>query len=315
MDLKQIEYIITIAKSRTMTKAAEQLHISQSALSQSCHSLERELGLTLFHKVGRNLELTQDGLFFCEEGARLLDQANSFYTMLEQRKYKELHALHYYTDVVDNCDETILQYQQFFPDICFERIYSSEKSAVSSLKNGSLDFALTLRRIDEPSLCCEQLIDEPVVALVNKTSPYADLPSIALAMLDGEILTIYQNAESLKQLFLDFFTQAGAAPSRVLPVYDPVIQIQRNMGFIFMPQSTYHTFKARGMVGDCRGILIKDSFCRRRVFLTYNKKQHPRAICKAFFQYLRDYHSLSASEHSLPERERFSPSGNYQLTC
>jgi DNA-binding transcriptional LysR family regulator len=233
---------------------------------------------------------------------------------LEQRKNNGLHRLKYYTDVVDNCDETILQYQQFFPDICFERIYGSEANAVSLLKNGTIDFALTLRKMEGSSLSCEQLIDEPVVALVNKNSSVANLPSIALASLNGETLIIYQNAESLEHLFLDFFARAGAAPSRVIPVYDPVIQIQRNRGFIFMPESTSHTFKARGIAGDCQGVLIRDAFCRRRIFLTYKKTQDLSPVCKAFFQYLRDYHTLSAAERSLPERERFYPCGNYKLS-
>jgi DNA-binding transcriptional LysR family regulator len=167
--------------------------------------------------------------------------------------------------------------------------------------------------MEDPALSCEQLIDEPVVALVNKNSPLADLPSIALASLDGENLIIYQNARSLEQLFLDFFAQSAAAPSRVIPVYDPIIQIQRNRGFIFMPESTCHTFKARGMAGDCRGVLIRDAFCRRRIFLTYSRTPNPGTVCQGFFQYLRDYHALSASERSLPERERFYPAGNYKL--
>jgi len=67
MDLKQISYILTIAKTGNMTRAAEQIHISQSALSQSYRNLEKELGITLFQKIGRGLELTDDGLFFCEK--------------------------------------------------------------------------------------------------------------------------------------------------------------------------------------------------------------------------------------------------------
>lgn len=52
MDLKQISYILAIAKAGNMTRAAEQVHISQSALSQAYRSLEKELGITLFQKMG-----------------------------------------------------------------------------------------------------------------------------------------------------------------------------------------------------------------------------------------------------------------------
>lgn len=313
MDLKQISYILAIAKTGNMTRAAERLHISQPALSQSYRSLEKELGLTLFRKSGRGVELTSDGLFFCEKGAELLNLAAEFENMLKQRKLHHLHTMNYFTDVVDNCDETLLQYQSFFPDVCFERSYGSTRDAVDFLRRGSIDFALTLRLIDEPDLHSECLIDEPVVILVSKSSHLAALPSVNISQLDGEILTIYQNAESLKLLFLEFFSKAGAVPSRILQLYDPVLQVQQNTGFIFMPQSTYHSFHARHMLDGCRGILVNDTFCRRRVFLTYNEKRSLNHICQAYFSYLREYHALSAKERCLPELNRFQAKQPYRL--
>lgn len=313
MDLKQISYILTIAKTGNMTRAAEQIHISQSALSQSYRNLEKELGITLFQKIGRGLELTDDGLFFCEKGAELLNSAAEFENMLKQRKLQNLHVMNYFTDVVDNCDETLLQYQSFFPDICFERSYGSTRDAIDFLRNGMIDFALTLRQIDEPDLHSECLIDEPVVILVSKDSRLAALPSINISQLNGEILTIYQNAESLKLLFLEFFSKAGAVPSRILQLYDPVLQIRQNTGFIFMPQSTYHSFHARHMLEGCHGILVNDTFCRRRVFLTYSKKRTLNQICQAYFSYLREYHALSARERCLPELNRFRATPHYRL--
>lgn len=311
MDIKQISYILAIAKTGNMTRAAESIHISQSALSQSYRNLEKELGLTLFKKNGRCLELTDDGLFFCEKGAELLSAATEFKNMLEQRKLQHLHVLNYFTDVVDNCDETLLQYQTFFPDIRFERSYGSTRDAINFLRNNLIDFALTLRWIDEPDLHSECLIDEPVVILVSKDSHLASLPSVNISQLDGEILTIYQNAESLRLLFLEFFSKAGAVPSRILQLYDPVIQIQQNTGFIFMPQSTYHSFHARHMLERCQGILVNDTFCRRRVFLTYSKKRMISPVCQAYFSYLREYHAISARECCLPELERFRVKGEY----
>lgn len=313
MDLKQISYILTIAKTGNMTQAAEQIHISQSALSQSYRNLEKELGLTLFQKSGRGLQLTDDGLFFCEKGAELLNLANEFTNMLTQRKLHNLHILNYFTDVVDNCDETLLQYQTFFPDICFERSYGSTRDAIDFLRNGLIDFALTLRHIDEPDLHSECLIDEPVVILVSKNSHLATLPSVNISQLNGEILTIYQNAESLKLLFLEFFSKAGAVPSRILQLYDPVLQIRQNNGFIFMPQSTYHSFHARRMLESCRGILVNDTFCRRRVFLTYSTKRTLSQICQMYFSYLREYHAISAEERCLPELDRFRVKHPYHL--
>ena len=50
MDLKQLEYIVEIAKEKNITHAAEKLFISQSALNQQLLKLEKELGTQLFHR-------------------------------------------------------------------------------------------------------------------------------------------------------------------------------------------------------------------------------------------------------------------------
>ena len=61
MELQQIRYILAIAEEKNITKAAEKLFVSQSALSQQLLKLEQELGTPLFERSGRILELTEAG--------------------------------------------------------------------------------------------------------------------------------------------------------------------------------------------------------------------------------------------------------------
>lgn len=68
MNIEQLEYIVEIAKSGSFSAAAHQLHITQSALSQSVSKLEEELGLTLFKRSYAGAEIT-------EEGRRILNKA------------------------------------------------------------------------------------------------------------------------------------------------------------------------------------------------------------------------------------------------
>lgn len=307
MDLKQITYILEIAKSESMTQAAKNLHISQPALSQSYRNLEKELGVTFFKKKGRGLELTEDGQFFCEKGAEILKNVDAFEKMLRNRHQKDGKVIYYYTDVVDNADESMLLFQKFYPDVHFERCYGSEQDAVRYLRSGQIDCALTLRKIDEPDIVSEKLIDEPVVILVSEQSPLAGLGEINLAQLDGEILTMYQNAGSLRRLFEEFLSDAGASASRDLELYDPVMQVEQGVGFIFMPESTYYGLKEQNSLRHSKGILVKDSFCRRRVFLSCWKDYEPDKVCQGFFDFLWLYHEISLREAKRPLLNRFQP--------
>ena len=64
MNLQQLYYFQAISRLKNYTKAAEQLLVAQSSLSHSIGDLERELGVPLFFKVGRNIDITEYGKQF-----------------------------------------------------------------------------------------------------------------------------------------------------------------------------------------------------------------------------------------------------------
>ena len=90
MTFVQLRYILTIAETKSMNKAAELLYVSQPSLTNAVKELEKEIGITIFFRSGRGVTLTDDGaefllyakeicpqrevwcihsaLFFCSEG-------------------------------------------------------------------------------------------------------------------------------------------------------------------------------------------------------------------------------------------------------
>lgn len=64
MTLTQLHYIIMIAETKSLNKAAEQLYVSQPSLTSAIKELEKELGVTLFYRNGRGVTLTSDGAEF-----------------------------------------------------------------------------------------------------------------------------------------------------------------------------------------------------------------------------------------------------------
>ena len=85
MDLKQIEYILKIAEEQNITRAAEKLFITQSALNQQLLKLEKELGTPLFYRSRTNCRPTHAGEIYIEAGRRML--------MLKKDTYDKIHDL------------------------------------------------------------------------------------------------------------------------------------------------------------------------------------------------------------------------------
>lgn len=74
MTLKQMTYFLSVAKTANLTKSAEELFVSQPALSQTIKALEEELGFVLFYKRGNRLTLTESGMILQEEVKKVMWQ-------------------------------------------------------------------------------------------------------------------------------------------------------------------------------------------------------------------------------------------------
>ena len=83
MELLQLRYFLVAAQYQHMTKAAEHLQIAQPALSQAIHRLEAELGVPLFERKNRSIELNDEGKFLQK---RLIPILSSFRKNCEKER-------------------------------------------------------------------------------------------------------------------------------------------------------------------------------------------------------------------------------------
>mgnify|MGYP002795929216 CR=1 FL=1 len=83
MKFTQLKYFQTVCKYNNLTRAAEELHISQPGLTHVIHELEQEFDLTLFLRQNKGLILTKKGQQFLNETNLLLEQVDSFVSRMK----------------------------------------------------------------------------------------------------------------------------------------------------------------------------------------------------------------------------------------
>ena len=77
MDIQQLKYFLDVSQTEHMTKSAKRLNIAQPALSRSVSRLEHELGVSLFDREGRGLQLTDEGRLLQRKLTPLLNELDS----------------------------------------------------------------------------------------------------------------------------------------------------------------------------------------------------------------------------------------------
>ena len=149
MELRQIQYFVSIIDNNSFSIAAEENYISQSAISQQIKALEKELGYDLIIRKNRSFELTQSGDFFYRESKRLLSEINNM-----KVKAKLLASQDSYTLKIGYLKEyngkelldTILEFKKKFPEVNIELI-SENHDKLSELKfNNQIDLMFSDQR-------------------------------------------------------------------------------------------------------------------------------------------------------------------------
>lgn len=172
MDTRIPEYMIAIAEEGTLSQAAEKVHISQSALSQSLARLESELGTLLFTRTGKLMIPTP-------AGERYLFAAREF-VALKEDAYSRIEALSHNTDQrirIGICNQayhvlgdTILnKLKNDYPHISINFYSYDSISAVDLLKSGTIDLSIFAHEdFRDSALLYDVLYEEQLVLITPK---------------------------------------------------------------------------------------------------------------------------------------------------
>ena len=205
VDLELYRVFYIVAKHKHMTKASEELHISQPAISQSIKKLEDQLGGTLFLRSNKGMELTEEGKMFYEyvKGAlELINNAENEFT-----SFKDLSK----GEVKIGCSTTLTKlvlvnalkdYHLDYPNININITNDLTSNLINDLKLGKLDFVIfNESNIKETNLNLEKIKELKQGFIYNpefyddNVNSFEDLNNVPL---------ILQKEESNSRKLLDY---------------------------------------------------------------------------------------------------------------
>ncbi len=145
VNLELYRVFYTVAKCGSLTRAAQELFISQPAVSQSVKQLETQLGISLFNRTHRGMELSATGgkLIYkqVEEALRLLDEAENTLTEIKTTATGTIRVGATDSIFYHFLADKIAQFNAKYPAVKFELLSSTSPYTVSQLKEGRCDIA------------------------------------------------------------------------------------------------------------------------------------------------------------------------------
>lgn len=247
MEFRVLEYFLAIARERSFSKAAQQLHITQPTLSRQIADLERELGRPLFVRGGKELALTEGGLF-------LLNSAKDMLALRDRTKMGLAgDAEKIFGDVYIGGAEsagmrlvarTIKKAHDKYPHIKFHLFSGNAEAVLEKLEKGLIDFGVLVHSKGTDQYVNIDLgISDRFGILMRSDDPMAAKESVALSdVLDKPLIVSAQDGDwNLfgAPSFLDVAKEKAVASYNLL--YNASLLVREGVGYCLCLENIVNT--------------------------------------------------------------------------
>ncbi|WP_348920114.1 LysR family transcriptional regulator [Enterococcus rotai] len=181
MELRVLTYFLTVAREKTISKAAEVLHLSQPTLSKQLKELEEELGVTLFTRGNRFITLTEDGIYLMNRGKEILSLVDSTMTNLTKNEVisGQITIGGGETQAFEFLSHILHELRDNYPEINIHLYSGNADDVLEKIDKGLLDFGLVIDPVEKQKY---EYIRLPLIdswgILVNNSHPLANKKTV-----------------------------------------------------------------------------------------------------------------------------------------
>ncbi len=176
MTLDQLRIFVCVAEREHMTRAAEALHLTQSAVSGAISALENRHGVTLFHRVGRRVELTQEGRSFLNEARAVLQAATTAdKALIELRGLKRGSISIFASQTTASywLPERLARFKSQYPEIAIHVSIGNTTQVISAVIGGSAEIGFVEDIVNVSDLTAWPVHQDRLKIVVNPQHRWA----------------------------------------------------------------------------------------------------------------------------------------------
>lgn len=213
VEIDQLRYFLRVAELKSFTKAADDLLISQPALSRSIKRLESELGKPVFNRKPRSLELTDAGVFLearARQVVRLLDDTRA--ELMDDGESGRLRIGAIPTVAPYLLPEVLQAFAKDFPRATVTVLEAPTDRLLRSCTQGDIDLAVMALPIAQSGLECEELFEEELFLVLPTKHRLARKKRITVSDLEAERFIMLDEEHCLSDSIVSFCRQDATQP-------------------------------------------------------------------------------------------------------
>ena len=302
MELRTLRYFVVVAQELNITRAAERLNMSQPPLSNQMKALEEELGVKLFIRGKRQLQLTDAGRLLLLRATQILDMTDK-----AQHEVMSLEGGMSGTinlGIVEGRAPFLIArwisgFKEEFPKVKYSMWNGSSDDVLDRLRQGLVDLAVIAAPYDTEHLEGITVGRGPWVAIMSRTNELAQIPGdeIPLQSLAGKPLIVPSRPSRIDAIRA-WFAEADAEPNIICTLsnyLDAVAMSELDIGITIFPRTTYTP-------NDLLVTKIITEPARQIEYvLVRMKNREPSELMTEFINFVRDTEDTTADDPGFSE--------------
>ncbi len=288
---QRIRVFHAVASRLSYSKAAQELGISQPAVSFHIRGLEEDLGVSLFERVGKQVFLTTAGRLLADDTARMIlleEEAKIALTELKGLDRGVLVVGASATIGIYLIPEILGSFREEHPSVKVNLRLGNKARTLERLRDNEVDFGLVAGPLRETDLMAEPYLDDELIPIVSKTHRFAQPRRVQPAELRSETLLTRERGSGTQHLLEERLFQLGVEPADTMQLgsTEAIKQaVAANLGISVASRYAvrYELAEGRLVTPDIPGLLI-----RRELLLVHHKDKRLSRAAIAFRHLLHE---------------------------
>nr|WP_274363935.1 MULTISPECIES: LysR family transcriptional regulator [unclassified Paenibacillus] len=213
MDLLTV--FATVVEQESLNRASRTLNISQPALSRKISLLEEQLGVQLFHRRGKRLELTRVGQISYEFAVQMRKLQGRFLQTIAEFNSANRGRLTVgasLTTLQSTLPELLAAFTRHAPNVDIQAFTGKTHEIVTLVKEKRCDVGLVASNVDHPDTVCVPLFDDHLTLLLPEYHPLAEKPDVSISDLDGLPMILFSQGSWYRVLTDELLHQYRIVP-------------------------------------------------------------------------------------------------------
>jgi len=216
LELRHLRYFVAVAEQLSFTRAADQLHVTQSTLSHQIHRLEEEVGQQLFERADRRVRITHAGKLLLSTAIQVLEDVDQSLLRIKGEAQTIVDELRVGTTQSLNTSlipRVTTRFIAAFPGMRVSISEFSHDALIERINDGSIDIGITfVLDGDDEVVEVEPILTESFVFVANPTHRLAARARLRLIELHHVDLVLYTDNFAMRRMLDAQFAAVGVTP-------------------------------------------------------------------------------------------------------